>query len=883
MEKKSFRLSDVVPNAKRDVDDELAFHLDMRAREFMEQGLPEGEARRRAEESFGDVAAIRGDLSSERTERNEARKRRELWTGFLSDLRFALRSLKHNKAFAIAAIATMALGIGANSAIFSIVNNVLLRPLPYASPDRLVMLWGKYPNYGRTSLSLPDFVDWRAQATSFEQVAALHGATFNFLSGDEPVQLRADRVTANFFDALGVRPMLGRAFHADEEVGGDDYVVVLEHGFWQRQFASNPAVIGSSIQLSGQPYTVVGVAPPGFRFLRDVDLWATARMDTPNSNRRSEYLLAFGRLEPGVGVEQASAEIATIAQRLSEQYPATNQNFRSDVVTMHDEVVGTVRPALIVFAGAVGLVLLIACANVANLLLARAAAREREIAVRSALGASRGRLVRQLLTESMVVGVVGGVLGLLLAVWAVASLRASETSLLPRLGEVRVDGLVILFSALLSILTGLVFGLVPALRLSSGKLHDAIKEGARGAAGGGVARFRSTLVLAEVALAVVLLVGAGLLIRSFEKLNRVDTGFDPRNVLTYQVVFPTSRYREVPALAPVYDQLIERTRQIPGVRGVAVSNTLPMLGAGYVTFAIENHPFAPRGPDTAPIDVQPLTVSPDFLKVMGLRLVRGRFIQARDVDGAGDVAVINTEMVRLFFPQDRDPVGMRVTFGNPSSPDATWWTVVGVVDVVAQEGVSAKPYAQIYLPIAQAQRRGVFVSIRTDGAPLAMASAAREALRTVDRELPMNDVATMEERVSQNIAATRVSVVVLSLFAALALTLAAIGIYGVLAYAVAQRTREIGIRMALGASAPSVRRLIVRQGMTPAIIGLVAGLLGAYFLTELMQKLLFGVEHTDPATFLGVAAFLGAVALGASYLPARRATRVAPTEALRYD
>jgi predicted permease len=881
--KKSFRLSDAVPDAKRDVDDEVAFHLEMRAREFMEQGVPEMEARRRAEESFGDVAAIRGDLHSERGERNEARDRREWWTGFLSDVRFAVRSLRSNKAFAFAAIATMALGIGANSAIFSIVNNVLLRPLPYAQPDRLVMLWGLYPNYGRTSLSLPDFLDWRAQAQGFDAVAARHGTTFNYLSGEEPIQLRADRVTANFFDALGVRPMLGRPFRPDEEIGEDDFVVVLSHGFWQRQFAGDPRVVGRSILLSGQPHTVIGVAPPGFRFMRDVDVWAPARMDTPNANRRSEYLTAFGRLKAGVTLQRGAAEIATIAQRLSEQYPATNRTFRSSVVMMHEEVVGNVRPTLLVFAGAVGLVLLIACANVANLLLARAAAREREIAVRSALGASRARIVRQLLTESLLVGIIGGTLGLLLASWAVMSLRASETPLLPRLAEVRVDGVVIAFSALLSIVTGLVFGLVPAMRLSSGQLHAAIKEGARGAAGGAVARFRHALVLAEVALAVVLLVGAGLLIRSFEKLNRVDTGFDPSNVLTYQVVFPTSRYREVAALTSQYDQIIARTKQIPGVRGVAVSNTLPMLGAGYVTFAVENHPFGPQGPDSPPIDVQPLTVSPDYLSVMGLRLVKGRFVESRDVDGAGDVAVVNTEMVRLFFPPDRDPIGMRVTFGNPTSPDAAWWTVVGVVGVVAQEGVSAKPYSQIYLPIAQAQRRGVFVSIRTDRDPLAVVSAAREALQGVDRELPMNDVATMEQRVAKDIAATRVSVVVLSVFAALALTLAAIGIYGVLAYAVAQRTREIGIRMALGASVGSVRALIVRQGMMPAIIGLAAGLLGAYFLTELMQKILFGVEHTDPATFVGVAAFLAAVALGASYLPARRATRVAPTEALRYD
>jgi putative ABC transport system permease protein len=878
--KKLFRFSDIRPNARRDVDDELAFHLDMRTREFMDQGHSAEDARRLAAESFGDVQAIRGDLEHERDERNRSVERHDWWLGVQTDLRYAARTLLRNRTFTVAAVATLALGIGANSAIFSIVHNVLLRPLPFPSAEKLVVLWGKYPNYGRTGLSLPDFLDWRAQATTMEQVAARAGAVFNYTGGEEPLQLRADRVTANFFTALGTPPVLGRGFAAEEELTANSSVVVLSHGFWQRAFGGDRAVIGRPIQLSGQPYTVVGVAGPQFRFWRDVDLWTPERVDRPNVNRRNEYLTAFGRLKPGVTVAQADAEIATIARRLAEQYPQTNANFQSEVVGLHEQTVARVRPALLVFTAAVGLVLLIACANVANLLLARAAAREREIAVRSALGASRTRLIRQLLTESVVVAVCGGVIGLLLATWAVGALRGSGTTLVPRLAEVRVDAIVVAFSLGLSLLTGLLFGLVPALRLASNRLHDSIKEGARGAAGGAVARFRSALVLGEVAIAVVLLVGAGLLIRSFDRLTRVDPGFSPEGVLTYQVTFPSSRYADpATALPPLYDQILERTRAIPGVRAVAVSNTLPMQGAGYISFQIENIPFPQRDASAAPIDVQPFTVSPEYLAVMGLKLRRGRFIEARDVVGAGDVLVINNEMARLYFPEGRDPIGIRVSFDGGTQ----WFTIVGIVDVVAQEGLDAKPYAQVYLPIAQAQRRVVFVSIRTDGEPRGLTPAARSALRSVDPELPMNDVRTMEARVADSIAAPRVSLVLLAGFAALAMVLAAIGIYGVLAYSVAQRTREIGIRMALGASASSVRRLIVTQGMTPAIGGLVLGLVGAYFGTRIMTKLLFGVQPTDPLTFAVVSIFLAAIALLASYIPSRRATRVAPTEALRYD
>jgi predicted permease len=882
MTKKSFRFSDIRPDPKREVDDELAFHLEMRAREFMERGLSEEEARREAAKSFGDVQEIRGDLRQDRAARNEERAKREWWNDLRQDLRYSMRALLKHRGFALAAIATLALGIGANSTIFSIVNSVLLRPLPFPDSDRLVVVHGRYPEFGRTSTSLPDFRDWRDGTTgSFARMAARYQTAFNFTGGDEPVQLRADRVTANFFQTVGVSPVLGRGFRPEEELGGDDFVVVLAHGFWERQFGGDPKIVGQTIQLSGRAHTVIGVAPPRFRFWRDVDLWAPATVDAPD-HRRSEYLTVFGRLQPGVSVERARTEVATVVRRLAEQYPASNGNLTSEVVTLHDQTVADVRPALVVFAAAVGLVLLIACANVANLLMARAAAREREIAVRSALGASRSRLMRQLLTESTVVGMAGGMTGLLLALWAIGSLRATGTTILPRLAEVRVDLAVVLFSIALSLVTGLLFGLAPALRLASSKLHESIKEGARGAAGGSVTRFRNALVLAEVALAVVLLVGAGLLIRSFEKLNGVNPGFDPNGVLTYQMVFPRAKYQEAAALLPLYDQLLDRTRSVPGVRAAAVSATLPMQGSGYVTFAVEGR-TSQASVGAPPEDVQPFNVSSDYFKVMGIPLLKGRLFEASDATGALDVAIINTEMVRKYMPPGREPIGTRITFGNPADTAAEWWTVVGIVDVVAQEGLDAKPYAQIYIPIAQSPRRSVFVALRTEGDPMAVIPGVRQALRSVDADLPMNDVKTMRGRVAESIAAPRVSVAILTLFAVLALLLAAIGIYGVLSYAVAQRTREIGIRMALGASATNVRRLIVRQGMTPALLGLVVGLGGAVLVTRLMAKLLFGVAPTDPATFVSVALFLSAVAFLASYLPARRATLVAPTEALRYD
>jgi len=803
-------------------------------------------------------------------------------SAFLQDLRYALRTLRRSPGFTLAVVLTLALGIGANSAIFSVVHGVLMRPLPYGQPDQLVRIYGRYPEFGRTGTSLPDFQDWRAQSHSFEQMAARYNAAFVLTGEGEPERVIADRVTANFLVTFGVRPAVGRSFLPEEEqVGGDDRVVILDYGYWQRRFAGDERIVGRQIQLSGQPYQVVGIAPKGFRIERDVDLYAPARADT-TMPRRAEFMDVYARLKPGVTVQQADADVAAVNRHLAEEYPATNATIRSEVIGLQDDMVHGVRPALLAFMGAVALVLLIACANVANLLLARAATRDREVAVRVALGAGRGRLMRQLLTESVVLALIGGALGLAMATWAVAAVRGLDVQFLPRQGEITIDGTIVAFTLVLSVVTGLLFGLAPALRLSRGSLHATLREGARGATGGSLARVRGALVLGEVAVALMLLVGAGLLIRSFDKLTKVDLGFDPAQVLTYSVTFPSAKFRDRDQAGPLYEALLERARTLPGVQQAALSADLPMDGASYLSFDIEGRPSRPARPGAAPEDMQPFAVSPDYFATMHIPLVRGRLISAADRAGTTPVAVISEEAVRRFFDDGRDPIGSRITFGNPSDSSG-WMTIVGVVGNIAQEGVTAKPYAQLYQSIDQAPTRVVYVSLRTDRDPMLLASSVRGTVRSVDPDLLVNDIQTLEDRVSRNIARPRLSVLLLGAFSAIALLLAAIGIYGVMAYTVAQRTREIGVRMALGADPHEVKQLVVRQGMRPALVGVVVGLVAAFAATRLIASLLYGVSAVDPVTFVLVPVFLIAVALLATYLPARRATRVPPTVALQAE
>jgi predicted permease len=800
----------------------------------------------------------------------------------MADLKYALRTIRRSPGFALAVVLTLALGIGANTAIFSVVHSVLLRPLPYGEPGQLVRIYGRYPEFGRTSTSLPDFQDWRAQSHAFEEMAARYNTAFVLTGEGEPERVIGDRVTANFLSTFGVRPLLGRGFLPDEEkVGGDDRVVILSYGYWQRRFAGDPRIVGRQIQLSGFPYTVVGITPKDFHIRRDVDLYAPARADT-TLPRRAEFMDVYARLKPGVSVQQADADLAAVLRHLAEEYPGTNANIRSEVIGLQDDMVRGVRPALLAFMGAVALVLLIACANVANLLLARAATRDREVAVRVALGAGRGRLMRQLLTESVVLALIGGVLGLAMSTWAVAAVRGTDVQILPRQGEIAIDGTIVAFTVVLSVITGLLFGIAPAIRLSRGSLHATLREGARGATGGSLARVRGALVLGEVAVALMLLVGAGLLIRSFDKLTKVNLGFDPSHVLTYTVTFPSAKFRD-PAQAPgFYSALLERAGALPGVEHAALSADLPMDGASYLSFDIEGRPPRPARPGAAPEDMQPFSVSPDYFATMHIPLRRGRLITTQDRAGTTPVAVISEEAVRRFFDDGRDPIGSRITFGNPSDSSG-WMTIVGVVGNIAQEGVTAKPYAQLYQSIDQAPTRSVFVSLRTAGDPMLLASSVRGAVRAVDPDLLVNDIQTLDDRVAQNIARPRLSVLLLGSFSAIALLLAAIGIYGVMAYTVAQRTRELGVRMALGADPGKVKQLVVRQGMQPALIGVGVGLIAAFAATRLIARLLYGVSAVDPVTFVLVPLFLIAVALLATYLPARRATRVPPTVALQSE
>jgi putative ABC transport system permease protein len=799
----------------------------------------------------------------------------------LQDLRYAFRTLARSPGFAVVAVLTLALGIGANVAIFSVINATLLRPLPYAEPDRLMMLYTRYPDGGQFSVSLPDFRDWREQAENFEQMAALSFSSSNLTGAEgEPERVQRANVTANFFPMLGARAEAGRLFLEEENRAGAEPVVVLSHGFWQRRFGGDPGVIGQTINLHGSPFTVVGITPPGFRFQQDVDVWTPLNLDGPQG-RRSEYLTVIGRVRPGVTLDQARTEMAAVGQRLAEEYPETNGILAVDVESLHEQTIGGLRPALIALMAAVGLVLLIACANVANLMLTRAAAREREMAVRAALGAGRGRIVRQLLTESLVVALIGGGVGLLLALWGIGALRNARAELIPRFAEVGIDAWVLGFALGLAVLTGVAFGLAPAMQFGRWGLSSSLRSGGRGMAGQkGACTLRAGLVLAQVALALMLLVGAGLLIRSFDRLQRVDVGFEPRNVLTTRVALPASQYSEDAPRIAFYNGLLEEVAAAPGVQSAALVSGVPLSGsAGYWSFAIEGRPEPAPG---TVVDAQPFAITPGYFQTMRIPVLQGRAFTEQDHAEALRVAIINQEMVRRYWPEG-NPIGARITFGDPEDPDTEWMTVVGVVGDVRVTGLTDAPYPQIYTSYPQVALGSMVVALRTTRDPLSMAPIVRQAVHRLDPNLPVYDVKTMEQWLDEMIAQPRVGTALLGIFAAVALLLAAVGIYGLISYTVAQRTSEIGVRLALGAEPRDVLKLVVRQGMKPVLAGIGVGVVAAWIGTRLIRSLLFGVSATDPLTFAGVVLFLAAVALLASYLPARRATRVDPMIALRAE
>lgn len=797
----------------------------------------------------------------------------------LQDLRYGIRMLLKNPGFAVVAVIALALGIGANAAIFSVVNTVLLRPLPYDDPARLMVLEdNKLPQFSSFSSSPGNFVDWQKQNTVFERLAAVNGAAFNLVTdGSEPERLRGARFSAGMFELLGARAMHGRTFLDEEDQPGHEFVVVLSNGLWKRRFAADPNIVGQQITLSSNSYTIVGVMPAGFGYPdQETELWTpiafTARLAQAHG---SHYLSVIGRLKPEATREQAQTEMSAIAARLAQQYPDSNTGWDLTVFPMQEYDVRDIRPALLLLLGAVGLVLLIACANVANLLLARASARQKEIAIRTALGASRLRIARQLLTESVLLALVGGGVGLLLAQWGIGSLLALAPEELPRVKDVTLDWRVLGFTLVVTLLTGVIFGLVPALQASKPNLNETLKEGGRGTTGG-QHRVRGALVIAEMALALVLLVGAGLLIRSFYRLQQVNPGFNSSNALALTVSLPGKKYPQNDQFSGFFTQLIEKAAALPGVTAVGATQSLPIQGDYVLSFTIQGRPVPAPGEGQS---TNYYSVTKDYFKAMGIPLVRGRVFNEQDKKDGPRVAVINEEMAKKFFP-DEDPIGKRI---NVSVGPEAYREIVGIVGDVKQYGLAQPTTLQTYEPYVQMPFSSMTLVVRSDGNLTPLGGAIRSAVLSLDREQPVSRMRPLEQIVSESLAKQRFSMLLLGIFAAVALILAAVGLYGVMSYSVTQRTHEIGIRAALGAQRGDVLKLVVGQGMLLALSGVGIGLAASFALTRLMALLLFGVSATDPLTFVAIPVVLTGVALAACFVPALRATRVDPMIALRYE
>jgi len=800
----------------------------------------------------------------------------------LQDLRYAVRTLVERPGFTVVAVLTIALGVGGTTAMFGVVDAVLLRPLPYAEPDRLVMLWTRTPGGPQAAASWPEFVDWREQSHSFADMAVWRGQSVSLTGGAEPERVVGAFVSDRFFPLLGARPALGRTFTAEEtDPATARPVAVLGHGLWQRRFGSDPGILGRSLVLNGQSHTVVGVLGPDFDggnapahgwFMGcDVFLPISYFPNKKGLARGETEILVLGRLRPGVDASQAGTDMAVVARRLEQAYPDTHAGRGVEIVPLHEQIVGSFKPALLVLLGAVGLVLLIACANVANLLLARASRRRRELALRAALGAGRTRLLRQLLTESAVLALLGGALGLLVGHWGLALLMSlAPAGVLP--GSLTLDGRVMAFALVLTAATGVCFGLVPAIQASRPDLDGVLKEAGRGGSGSAGHRFRDELVVAEVTLSLVLLVGAGLLLRSAVALQRAELGFRPDHVLTAEFRLPPGRYPEPRVIAAFFRQTLERLRAVPGIESAALARAVPFSGnGGSTTFQVEGEPEPPKGREPV---AQLNIVSPDYFRTMGIRQLEGRDFDEHDTADVPSVAVVNETMARQLWP-GMDPIGRRLRLR-----DAGWVTVVGVVGDVRHSGPSEPPQPQIYTTHEQDARIFACVVARTAGEPMAMAAPMRAALWAVDKDQPVWKVRAMEELVTGSRGTARAMSLLVGVFAAVALALAGVGIYGVMAYAVSQRTREIGIRMALGAASGRVLRLVVGRALVLTSVAIVLGAIGATVLARLLGTLLFGVGPADPVTFGVAAAALASVGTLAACLPARRAARIDPVRAL---
>ena len=838
------------------------------------------EAAHAAQRDFGGLEQVKEEARGERI---------WMWPAeFLQDIRFGWRALVKSPGFTIVAVVALALGIGANTAIFSVVNAVLLRPLPFKNPDQLVLIWESATHLGfpKNTPSPANFLDWQRQATVFTGMAAMAPKNFNLTGISEPERLDGRRISANLFDLLGVQPRLGRGFQPQDDKPGA-HVVLLSDGLWQRRFGADPTLIGRAIHLNGESFTVIGVMPPGIQLpgfgnWRD-QLWVPMAFPSEEAaSRGNHYLEVIARRKPGVSLQQARAEMDTVAARLARQYPEDNLRIGATVNSLHDEVVGEIRPALLILLGAVAFVLLIACANVANLLLARAAVRQKEIALRHALGATRSRIVRQLLAESMLLALLGGAVGLFLAFVGLDVLKHFIPDGISQAESIAIDARVFGFTALIAIMTGLVFGLVPAAQASHFSLNEALKEGGRDSTGGGKGvRLRGLLVVAEVAVSFVLLIGAGLLINSFLHLRNLDPGFRADHLLTAKIEMSEIKYPDRAHRVPFLDEVLRRVRALPGVQSAALAGNLPLTYNGDSMYiGVEGIPDPPTDEQ---VDVIYRAVGPGYFDTMGIPLLQGRDFNDQDTTEESSYKVIVSEKLAQHYWPGKNPIGQRLKAG-PTTSEAPWREVVGVVKDVRQNDFIAPPKLQMYLSYRQLRELAPnALVIRTSVEPLSLASAVRGAVWAVDKDQPVSDIASMEQIVAGAVARQRFSMLLLALFAGLALLLAAVGIYGVMSYSVTQRSREIGIRMALGAQKSDVLRMTLRQGLRLAIFGVAIGIAGALVLTRLMASLLFGVSATDPATFAAITIIFSGVALFASYIPALRSVKVDPMIALRYQ
>jgi putative ABC transport system permease protein len=804
---------------------------------------------------------------------------------FWQDLRYGLRTLLRNPGFCAVAILALALGIGPNTAIFTMVNAVLLKPLPLPEPHRVVMIWGTMLKSGFDQLPVSgaDYLDWKRQAASFDHMAAAFAIPeygLNISGAGEPERVPAATASKEFLPALGIKPLAGRNFLPEEDRPGGAPAVLISNAYWQRRFHSDRAAIGRVLTVDGIPRTVVGVVPHELGDMIPADLWLPTAIDPNNPDRRNHNYGIVALLKPGVTVSQARAEMMLIAQRLERAYPATNTGWGVTLFPMAEMFTGRIRPVLIILLGAVGLLLLIACTNLANLLLARAATREKEIAVRISLGAARSRIVLQLLTESLVLAIAGGSLGLLLAVWSVHALRSVVPDMFPMLQHMSIDPPVLAFTLLLSVVTGLLFGLVPAWKTSKSDLHTTLKEaGGRSDSAGGSQRIRGFLLAFQVALAVLLSVSAGLLLRSFVRVTSVSPGVRVANILTMSLSLPKVKYDSPVKRANFYRDLTERLQSIPGVRSSGAVQFLPLrvsmlsFRVGVNGFQIKGRPPVPQGQDpTADYRI----ATPAYFNTIGIALRQGRLFEPHDDADAKRVAVINEAMVRKHFGRE-DPLGQQITSGG------TPMEIVGVVADAKLYGLDTPIEPAIYVPHMQHPSESMALAVRTDGDPSGVASAVRREILKLDPEQPISSVRTMEDILSDSLMLRRVSMLMLAVFASLALTLATIAIYGLTAYSVARRTHEIGLRVALGASQAGILRLVVVRGLVTSLIGAAVGLAAALQLTRTLSGMLYGVTATDPLVFAGVPLLLIAVSAIASYIPARRAMRVDPLVALRYE